>query len=234
MVWLIRQTIWGKPDPCIWRGSFWGAFLISANWLNQDICTDLDHGYSRGLGKNFGHFSSRRTVERGVTAQQLPCVENHELVALLLMVLQVHLDGQLLPNGWLLSMELYGEEFAQNRPMAALVRLLGTVTAQWASDTFQFYLCVFVSIDEKLFPPNINYSYTRLSSSRLSTNGTVQSQVSQKRTPLAHLFLKNSVKSSSLNTGYRVGPTIDCSLFIILSPQSEPDLFFATLYAARK
>ena len=25
-VWLIRQTIWDKPGPCIWRSSFWGAF----------------------------------------------------------------------------------------------------------------------------------------------------------------------------------------------------------------
>ena len=33
-----------------------------------------------------------------------------------------------------------------------------------------------------------------------------------------------SVKFSSLHTGYSVGPTIDCSRFIIPSPQSEPIL----------
>ena len=52
-----------------------------------------------------------------------------------------------------------------------------------------------------------------------SATGSVQSQVSQKRT--SHAPLKNWLKFCSLNTCYRVG----VSLFIILSPQSEPDLF---------
>ena len=45
----------------------------------------------------------------------------------------------------------------------------------------------------------------------------------------AHLFLKNSDEFPSLNTRYHVGLTIDCcSLFIFVSPPSEPGLFFTT------
>ena len=52
-------------------------------------------------------------------------------------------------------------------------------------------------------------------------------QVSQKRTLRAPLSETNSFEFSSLKTtGCRVGPAVDCSLFIFVSPQTEPDLFF--------
>ena len=44
----------------------------------------------------------------------------------------------------------------------------------------------------------------------------------------AHLFLKNSLKFPSLNTGYRVRLTVACSLFLFVSPPSVHDVFFAT------
>ena len=47
---------------------FLGCLLICANWLNQEILADVDHGYSRVLGPKVGHFPSRGAVEHGVMA----------------------------------------------------------------------------------------------------------------------------------------------------------------------
>ena len=51
---------------------------------------------------------------------------------------------------------------------------------------------------------------------------------------LAHLFLKNSVEFSSLNTGYHVGLTVGCLRLYSYLLRWNPTFFSATLHPTSK